>query len=139
MVSGILLLIAAVCCGEETTSEPKDTGFTFEFVGSDEGGPDAEEQEDKKVRKPEVEQVEGGLSESAWPIFGQNSGHTGQSAFVGAKEPVIHWSFGVTGKVSAAPVIGKDGTLYLSGGDTNLYAISPTGNEKWFFQTGGCN
>jgi outer membrane protein assembly factor BamB len=62
------------------------------------------------------------------------------------ENPSLQWSFEIGGSgTGAAPVIGPDGTIYLvaeypggspgTGGIRNsgLFAISPQGQEKWFF------
>jgi len=38
---------------------------------------------------------------------------------------------------SPSPAIGRDGTVYVSMNDMNLYAIHPDGTLKWVFPTGG--
>jgi hypothetical protein len=49
---------------------------------------------------------------------------------------VLQWEFelpedGPNSVVRAAPVIGRDGTIYLSSPDGNLFAVSPDGTLKW--------
>jgi outer membrane protein assembly factor BamB len=39
--------------------------------------------------------------------------------------------------VSSTPAIGQDGIIYVGSGDGNLYAINPSGKERWKFATGG--
>jgi outer membrane protein assembly factor BamB len=45
----------------------------------------------------------------------------------------LKWTFGTGGRVSAAPVIGDDGTLYF--GSDQFYAVYPDGSLKWSFPT----
>ena len=44
------------------------------------------------------------------------------------------WRFQTGGFVSASPVIGFDGSIYV--GSDKIYAVSPDGNEKWHFGEG---
>jgi outer membrane protein assembly factor BamB len=47
-----------------------------------------------------------------------------------------HWEF-PTGFTVSSPSLGVDGTLYFGSGDSNVYAVSADGMQKWLFRTGG--
>ena len=64
-----------------------------------------------------------------WPSFHANYQRNGQTEEKGPLEPVLKWQFEGLGDYASA-VVGKDGTVYAAGKDT-LYAIQPTGKEKW--------
>jgi glucose dehydrogenase len=46
------------------------------------------------------------------------------------------WEFTTGGCISASPVIGSDGTIYVGSSDHKLYAVNPDGTKKWEFATG---
>ncbi|HIA02863.1 MAG TPA: hypothetical protein EYN06_03300, partial [Myxococcales bacterium] len=135
--TGVLLLTALVCCGQDPDGSNQDQGSGYEYILVDEGPELVEDEKDTKLPDIEPPKAVGGLSASAWPILGQNIYHSGRSPYVGAQEPVKSWSSYIAGKVSAPPVIAENGTIYVSAGNSNLYAISPDGTEKWFFKTAG--
>jgi fibronectin type 3 domain-containing protein len=56
---------------------------------------------------------------------------TRQSRFIGWNVPVVNWSYKTEGSIRTSPVIGDDGTVYISSTDGNLYAISKGGELKW--------
>ncbi len=77
----------------------------------------------------------------AWPMFGHDAQHTGQSQYVGPKTPNLRWVFEfkegtVTGR-GGSPVIDGEGNIYIparyaGGGDIGfLYAINSDGTLKW--------
>ncbi len=51
--------------------------------------------------------------------------------------PNIKWTYTTGGAISATPVLGNGGTVYVASQDGNLYAISKTGSFLWKFPTGG--
>lgn len=44
---------------------------------------------------------------------------------------------GILGPINSSPAMGPDGTLYVGSQDGHLHAITPTGEKKWAFPTGG--
>ncbi len=85
------------------------------------------------------------LADSAFPEWGHDSRHTGQSPYNGPQalvEDVVveKWSLSLGTKLKySSPVIGNDGTIYVGGdGDYSLHAINSDGTLKSEnFQTGG--
>lgn len=80
---------------------------------------------------------------SPWPVGRQNARHSGLSPYAGPSAPVLKWSFdlqpfckGLWCGGDVPPVIGSDGTVYTSSGDSHLIAINPDGTQKWNFSTG---
>ncbi|MBE44919.1 MAG: hypothetical protein CMO16_07075 [Thaumarchaeota archaeon] len=68
-----------------------------------------------------------------WPMYKHDPQHTGQSSFKGTDEAILEWKFSTEGVIQGSPMIGSDGTVYISSHDSNLYAINPDGTEKWHF------
>lgn len=78
-----------------------------------------------------------GLADSPWPVFHGNSKLTGQSKYDTSKvDGTIKWRFKTDGGMEASPVIGKEGTIYVSDEKCNLYAVNPDGTQKWKFKGG---
>lgn len=73
---------------------------------------------------------------SAWPMFRQNSQHTGRSLYNGPEVPVLKWSYTTGGDVKSSPAIGADGTIYVGSCDDNLHAINADGSLQWSYTTG---
>jgi outer membrane protein assembly factor BamB len=52
--------------------------------------------------------------------------------------PEVSWSADVSTEFTASPVVGYDGTIYIGGNDSTLYALSgATGEIQWEFATKG--
>ena len=76
---------------------------------------------------------DGGLQDSAWPMFHHDTKHTGRSPFGPAGNwPVEKWNFKMQYSCISSPAIDENGTLYI-GTDSHdgLFAINPDGTEKW--------
>lgn len=57
----------------------------------------------------------------------------------GATAPQVAWSYDFgpgSGRQTASPIIGPDGTVYAVSGVGTLYALTPTGALKWSVPTG---
>ena len=80
-----------------------------------------------------------GLAASPWPMFQHDPQHSGRSPYAAGSKLALKWSAPVVG-LAGGPVIGTDGTIYVpTGGDDDmqagsLYAIDPSGAQKWRFQ-----
>jgi outer membrane protein assembly factor BamB len=68
-----------------------------------------------------------------WPMYKHDPQNTGQSPFKGSDENILRWRFPAEDRIQGSPVIGPDGTVYITSHDSNLYAINPDGTEKWRF------
>lgn len=69
----------------------------------------------------------------AWPMFGHDSAHRGYSSAYGpSSKPDLLWSYplGVRAGDSQSPVVGPDGSIYVSSED-GFFAINPDGTLKW--------
>lgn len=81
-----------------------------------------------------------GLARSPWPKFQADARNTGNSTNTSrashrAATGVIVWRFDAGGEVRSSPVIGSDGTIYIGGGNRNLYALNgTTGTQKWAYE-----
>ena len=77
------------------------------------------------------------LADSAWPMFMRNTKHCSQSIYIGPETNLLKWKFELpTGVAGASPVIGPDGSIYLSN-SSSLYAINADGSLKWRYKTSG--
>jgi len=74
------------------------------------------------------------LASAPWPMAHGNAQHTGRSAYVGpSSSPTVKWEVGFPG-LRSSPVIGPDGTVYLSSRRT-FYAFDPAdGSERWSYE-----
>jgi outer membrane protein assembly factor BamB len=94
------------------------------------------------VEQPSIPMIlSGGPMDSAWPMFGHDSKHTGLSPYSTADNPEIEkWRFAAS-EISTTPAIADDGTIYVGGALNSfgryLIAINPNGTEKWRYETGG--
>ena len=74
------------------------------------------------------------LADSPWPMFRNNLRHTGLSSYDTRDNPgKIIWKYYTNNEISASPVIGLDGTIYIGSQDNYLYAITYNGTLKWKF------
>ncbi len=81
----------------------------------------------------------GGLLDSAWPMFHHDAKHTGQSPYAPTGNWRIEkWKVKMTwGITVSSPAIDKNGTLYIgSNNEGYLYAIYPNGTIKWLVDIG---
>jgi outer membrane protein assembly factor BamB len=62
----------------------------------------------------------------------------GQTGPVVVTASFLRWSFATGARVSTAPAVGADGTVYfgLPAYDDNVYALRPDGTVRWSFSTG---
>jgi outer membrane protein assembly factor BamB len=82
----------------------------------------------------------GGLMDSAWPMYCHDVRHTGRSPY--GKEGdyfVEKWRFFVGGTQASSPAIDENGTLYLGagyigGGEWEFFAVYPNGTLKWRYK-----
>lgn len=49
----------------------------------------------------------------------------------------LKWKYKTNGSIESSPAIGHDGTVYITSGDSCLYAFSPEGDLKWKYQADG--
>lgn len=116
------------------------------IYGTQEGAPDPRSRSasDVPVRGPD-ERAEGAIP-SAPPRppepgpprqFRHDRRSTGRSPYAGPASAALAWSLGTGGHVSAQPVIGDDGTIYVGSHDHHLYAISREGELRWRRDLGG--
>jgi len=86
---------------------------------------------------PQVDIPWPSLADSPWPIAQGNVQCTGRGKTPGPTSGTIEWVFTTEnmGKTYGSPVIGEDGTIYVSTSH-QLYAINPNGTLKWQFTKG---
>ena len=63
--------------------------------------------------------------------FRHDRRNTGRSPFAGPASAAVAWQVETGGHVSAQPVVGDDGTIYVGSHDHHLYAISRDGEVRW--------
>ncbi len=76
-------------------------------------------------------------TKSPWPTFrGPDCAHTGRSPYAGPKKPRLLWRYKTDGEILSSPVIGADGTIYITSKtpDNSLHAVNPDGIRKWRFR-----
>ncbi|MCX6356187.1 MAG: PQQ-binding-like beta-propeller repeat protein [Candidatus Aureabacteria bacterium] len=76
--------------------------------------------------------------EGIWPMFHANAQRTGASRnFEGPGIACLAWSYKVAGDVTSSAALGFDGSIYVGGGDNQLYAFASTGMFAWSYATDG--
>lgn len=63
----------------------------------------------------------------------------GRALYRVSREGVLRWRFEAREKIYTSPVVGPDGSAYVGAQDDRLYGISPNGELRWAYQTGGDN
>lgn len=80
-----------------------------------------------------------------WCMYGHDPARTGlgtspgPSAHSGSGPPSFNkkWQHSAGNFMNGTPVVGADGTVYVSSSDKNVYALNPSnGSEKWHYTTG---
>lgn len=78
------------------------------------------------------------ISYDSWTMFRGNAARTGKTTKIGPPEEIeLRWRwryYGDSEPVSASPVIGSDGRIYIGTQDGRLAAIKPSGGSGWVFQ-----
>lgn len=78
--------------------------------------------------------AQSGLAASSWPSARHDSQLRGRALVNGPSAPRIRFATTVGAGELGDPVVGEDGTVYVSGRvDNKLYALTPAGNLKWTF------
>jgi outer membrane protein assembly factor BamB len=79
--------------------------------------------------------ADGGLMDSAWPMYCHDVRHTGRSPYSTVNTTgVVKWRIEINGPSYGGPVIDNKGTVYI--GSDNLNAVYPNGTLKWKFPVG---
>ena len=74
----------------------------------------------------------------AWPCQGHDSGHSGQSQFLGSQTDALKWRWSAGGKVYSSPAVGADGTVYIGSDRGCVVALrARDGCPIWSFETAG--
>jgi outer membrane protein assembly factor BamB len=74
------------------------------------------------------------LQTSTWPLFRHDPQLTGRADTNGPSTPQVNWVLELGAGQLGAPVVGANGTIFVSGEvDNNVYAIDAAGNLKWRF------
>jgi outer membrane protein assembly factor BamB len=80
---------------------------------------------------------DGGLMDSAWPMYCHDTRHTGRSPYSTADSCTEKWRFEAECWIIGGIAIDNDGTIYFGDYCYYVYAINPDGTEKWRYKTGG--
>ncbi|MCU1685620.1 MAG: hypothetical protein JWQ81_6359 [Amycolatopsis sp.] len=79
----------------------------------------------------------GVASWTPWPSALHDARHSGSSAVDGPRTGNVRWRRTLEGAVTPGPVVGADGTIYVSSNAGVLHALDPaTGADRWTFDTG---
>jgi len=73
--------------------------------------------------------------DSAWPMFGHDTKHTGRSSYSTVDTWERIWAFETYGWADSSPAIDKDGIIYI--GSYRFYAVYPNGTLRWERNIGG--
>ena len=91
---------------------------------------------EKELQPAEIS--DGGLMESAWPMFQHDVRHTGRSQYGKSGNWFVEkWHTDIGSLVYSSPAIDKNGTIYIGSNNWYFYAIYSNGTKKWRFKTGG--
>jgi len=77
------------------------------------------------------------LANHPWPVRGHDAQRTGRSPYYGPEHVEIKWVYDAEGTIEGSPVIGSDGTIYITSHDSKLHAVDSKGIGKWTYPTGG--
>ncbi|MEO6606291.1 MAG: PQQ-binding-like beta-propeller repeat protein, partial [Aeromicrobium sp.] len=74
----------------------------------------------------------GTASWAAWPQAMHDAQHSGASTSVGPQSAHLRWRRHLEGNITPGPVVGADGTIYVSSNAGVLHAIDPKdGSDRW--------
>ncbi len=76
------------------------------------------------------------LANTPQPKFHHDNSNTGQSQYKGPQTNSTKWKYTTKSWIQSSPAIGTDGTIYFGSDDNKLYALNPTGTQKWNFTPG---
>src|SRR4030067_1494661 len=128
IVLGLITLIIAAVIYNYYSPSPKGQGDRLPSSSSD------------KASDAGGEEFSGtGPRYSPWPMYQGSVKREGRSRFNGPDRGVVKWMFPIDGLFEASPVIALDGTIYIGGHNSKLYAITPNGKLLWTFQTRDIN
>jgi outer membrane protein assembly factor BamB len=89
-----------------------------------------------KVMGLEDSMCDGGLMDSAWPMFHHDVFHTGRSPYGKSGTGFVEkWKIDIGSWVKSSPAIDNNNTIYIGGG-VSLWAIYTNGTMKWNYMTG---
>ena len=79
-----------------------------------------------------------GLMNSSWPMYCNDTRHTGRSPYSTVDNPgLVKCKFNLVDAVKCSPVIDDNGTIYIGSFDDYLYALYPNnGTMKWKYGAG---
>jgi len=91
-----------------------------------------------EVKETQSSVDNGGLMDSAWPMYCHDVRHTGRSPYgADGNFGVVKWKLWIKQLPCSSPAIDENGTIYIGSGDYELFAIYSNGTEKWQFKTNG--
>jgi outer membrane protein assembly factor BamB len=115
----VTLTNADAAIAQFTASVDKGSVLTFELTVTDAGGLQSKDTCVITI-----------IIQEGWPMLGYDAQHTGQSPYIGVRNPELKWSISCNcGGLGRNPAIGQDGTIYC--GSTAYDGL--TGNVIWNF------
>ncbi len=79
-----------------------------------------------------VEDDEGSIA-----VYRSGRRHTGRTPYRGPARVARAWRYHARGTITAQPVVGDDGTIYIGTHERELHAIAPDGTRRWKVRTYG--
>jgi outer membrane protein assembly factor BamB len=82
---------------------------------------------------------DGGLMDSAWPIFKHDIRHTGRSPYGPTGNwPIMKWKFKLEGMTISSPSLDENGSIYIGATDfkNSFFSINKYGIENWKCEIG---
>lgn len=74
---------------------------------------------------------------TCWPMWRQNSEHTGYSPYKGTDVPFPLWEISLKGSCETGLTVGPDGNLFFGTSKGRIYAVTPLGELLWYYETQG--
>jgi outer membrane protein assembly factor BamB len=85
--------------------------------------------------EPGILNFDGGLMDSAWPMYCHDTRHTGRSPYSTVNATgVVKWRTATIGPTDGGAVIDSNGIIYV--GSYELNAVYPNGTVKWKYNVG---
>ena len=126
---------ACIDAGNNNHSELPDTDFEGDariIDGDSDGIPIVDMGADEHL------QVDPPVSLWAWPMFGHDPQHTGQSQYTGPHTNNVKWTFDLEeSNTSLLPMIGPNGVIYIGTHSGVLLSINSNGTLSWTHNVGG--
>jgi outer membrane protein assembly factor BamB len=75
--------------------------------------------------------------EASPALYRMGRRHTGRSPYRGPSEPRRAWTYRAGGRITAQPIVGEDGSIYVGDQARQLHALTAAGAHRWSVDTRG--